>query len=49
MKNTLEQPGVKAPGTPKMITFLPAVISAILTFVAGVFSYKSTLGSLSPL
>ena len=45
---TCEQPGVKAPGTPK-ITCLP-LPNAVpeLTFVPGSFSYRSTAGNLSP-
>lgn len=46
--NTLEQPGVKAPGTANKTTFLPAARFAILTLLAGVSSNKSTDGILSP-
>lgn len=45
---TFEQPGVKAPGTPKIIIFLPAANEDMLTFSAGDASNRSTLGSLSP-
>ena len=48
----LEHPGVKAPGTPKMATFLPAINSERLTFSgfpSELVSYiSSTDGSLSP-
>jgi hypothetical protein len=48
----LEQPGVKAPGTPKMATFFPAISSAKLTdsgLPPGSFnSIKTTDGTLSP-
>lgn len=46
--HTLEQPGVKAPGTAKRITFLPAHKSATLTLLAGESSNKSIFGTLSP-
>jgi hypothetical protein len=45
---TLEQPGVKAPGTAKITTFFPLVRSEMFTLLVGVFSQSSTLGSLSP-
>lgn len=45
---TLEQPGVNAPGTAKSITVFPEQSSDMLTLVAGVFSNKSTLGTVSP-
>lgn len=45
---TLEQPGVNAPGTAKMITFLPLVNSFKLTLFAGVSSKRSALGMASP-
>lgn len=45
---TLEQPGVKAPGTPNMITFLLDVNSQVLILLAGESSNKSTDGILSP-
>lgn len=45
---TFEHPGVKAPGTAKMINFFPAEIWAKLTLFVGLFSNKSTEGSLSP-
>ena len=44
----LLQPGVNAPGTPKMTTFLPAQSSAMLTLVPGLFSNRSTEGTASP-
>lgn len=47
-KVTLEQPGVNAPGTAKSMTVLPLHNSDKLTLLAGVFSYKSTLGTESP-
>lgn len=45
---TLEHPGVKAPGTAKMMTFLPAHRSAMFTLLAGESSNKSMFGTLSP-
>lgn len=45
---TLEQPGVKAPGTAKTITFLPDDNSAKFTLLVGKSSYKLTDGMLSP-
>lgn len=45
---TFEHPGVNAPGTAKMTTFLPAHKSAMFTRLAGESSYKSMLGTLSP-
>jgi len=45
---TFEQPGVNAPGTAKSMTVFPLHSSERLTFVAGVFSYKSMLGTVSP-
>lgn len=45
---TLEQPGVNAPGTANSITVFPLHNSDRLTLLAGVFSNKSTLGTLSP-
>lgn len=45
---TLEQPGVKAPGTANMSTLRPAHKSLVLTVLAGVSSYRSTLGNSSP-
>jgi len=45
---TFEQPGVNAPGTPKNITFLPFVSSAVFILLAGESSNKSTDGNLSP-
>jgi len=48
MLRTLEQPGVKAPGTPKMITFLPLTRSPVLILLAGESSKRSTEGRESP-
>lgn len=45
---TFEQPGVKAPGTPKMISFLFADNFAKSTLFVGLSSNKLALGSLSP-
>jgi hypothetical protein len=45
---TFEHPGVKAPGTAKMMTFLLAQRSEMLTLLAGEASKRSTLGTLSP-
>lgn len=45
---TFEQPGVNAPGTAKSITVFPLHSSEMLTLLAGVFSNKSTLGTVSP-
>jgi hypothetical protein len=45
---TFEHPGVNAPGTPKIMIFFPLEASDKLTLFAGVFSYKSTVGRLSP-
>jgi len=45
---TFVQPGVKAPGTPKIITFFPFTASAMLTLSPGVPSNKSMLGSFAP-
>lgn len=45
---TLEHPGVKAPGTAKMIIFFPAASLARLTLVPGEFSQRSIAGRLSP-
>ena len=47
-KCVLEQPGVNAPGTPKMTTFPSLHTSAKLTFWSGAPSNKSTLGTESP-
>lgn len=43
-----EHPGVKAPGTPKMMNFPLLVSSARLTLVPGSFSNRSTEGTESP-
>lgn len=45
---TFEHPGVKHPGTPKTITFLPAHKSEMFTLFAGESSNKSAFGILSP-
>ena len=47
-KCVLEQPGVNAPGTPKMTTFPSLHTSAKFTFWSGAPSNKSTLGTESP-
>lgn len=46
--HTLEQPGVKAPGTANRTIFLPAHSSEMLILLAGESSKSSTLGILSP-
>lgn len=45
---TLEQPGVKAPGTAKITIFFPLASSARLTLFVGRSSKRSTLGIESP-
>lgn len=45
---TFEHVGVKAPGTPNKMPFLPANKSAMLTLLPGLSSYKVTLGNLVP-
>ena len=45
---TLEQPGVKAPGTAKTTPFLVPNSSARFTLFDGAPSYRATVGSLSP-
>ena len=45
---TLEQPGVKAPGTAKMTPFLLAKSSARFTLLVGDPSYSGVVGNLSP-
>ena len=45
---TLEQPGVKAPGTAKITPFLLPTSSARFTLLAGDPSYRGVVGSLSP-
>lgn len=44
----MEQKGVKAPGTPKRMPFLPANISLTLIVVSGVPSCTAREGSVSP-
>lgn len=45
---TLEHPGVKAPGTPKIIIFFPFAILARFTLFAGESSKRSIVGSFCP-
>ena len=47
-KCVLEQPGVKAPGTPKTTNLPLLVSSAKLTFLSGAPSKRSTEGTASP-
>ena len=47
-QQTLEHPGVKAPGTANSTPFFPLKRSAMLTFSPGLFSFTSIDGSLSP-
>lgn len=45
---TLEHPGVKAPGTPKITIFFPFAILARFTLFAGESSKRSIVGSFCP-